>query len=213
MYFFSDTFFETIPQYFSSIFQMPQIVAGVDEAGRGALAGPVVAGAVILPRDFPSDFFFDSKILTEKKREEIFEWISANADFGFGEVSAEEIDRIGIKKATNEAMRRAVSALKTTPDLLKIDGNDRFSFSLPSEDFVRGDALYPEISAASIVAKVTRDRKMCAFARDFPGYSFEKNKGYGAKVHLDAIFEKGICAIHRRSYDPVRTLLTQGTLF
>jgi len=192
---------------------MYHMVAGVDEAGRGVLAGPVVAGAVILPRDFPSDFFFDSKILSEKKREVVFEWISQNADFGFGEVSAEEIDCIGIKKATHEAMRRAVAALKTTPHFLKIDGNDHFSFSLPSEDFIRGDALYPEISAASIVAKVVRDRKMRAFARDFPDYFFEKNKGYGAKVHLDAIFEKGICDLHRRSYDPVRTLLTQGTLF
>lgn len=190
-----------------------QIIAGVDEAGRGCLAGPVVAGAVILPKKFPKELLKDSKILTETKREKAFLWIITHCEYGFGICSAKEVDTIGIKKATNKAMQKAVKMLKKTPKKLFIDGRDKFTFPIESEDFVKGDARFPCIAAASIVAKVTRDRKMKEYAKKFPEYSFEKHKGYGTKVHIEAIKKYGACEIHRHTYNPLQTWETQGSLW
>lgn len=189
------------------------IIAGVDEAGRGCLAGPVVAGVVILSDNFSHNLFQDSKVLPEKKREEAFAIISEELVFAYGEASAEEIDEWGIKKATNVAMRRAVEGLSQVPDLLRVDGRDHFSFEISSEEYVRGDSLFPEISAASIVAKVIRDRKMKAYAEEFPEYGFEKHKGYGSELHREVLGKLGPTPIHRKSFDPLRTWLTQGSLF
>ena len=193
------------------------IIAGVDEAGRGALAGPVVAGAV-----FDSDPLLamgkqleikDSKILTESQREEVYKWIVESCDYEVEIVDAEEVDKIGIKKATNKAMQMAVHKLCKTPDELWVDGRDRFIFDIPSKDFVKGDAKYLCISAASIIAKVTRDRLMIEYSKKYPEFSFESHKGYGAATHLDLLRKEIYSPIHRKTYDPLRTVLTQGKLF
>lgn len=185
-----------------------QIIAGVDEAGRGCLAGPVVAGAVVLPLRYPKKYLQDSKILSEKHREIAYEWITTKCVFGIGEASHHEIDRLGIKRATHLAMVRAVAMLIVCPDLLRVDGCDHFRFDLPSEEIIRGDALFPEISAASIIAKVTRDRKMRDFATQFPEFDFANNKGYGVKKHLNLVMSRQYTAIHRLSFDPLRTALS-----
>lgn len=191
----------------------PQIIAGVDEAGRGCLAGPVVAGAVILPKKYPKAFLQDSKILSEKKREKSYEWIIKNCDASFGEASAKEIDALGIKKATSLAMQRAVKKLKKQPNFLKVDGRDGFTFNIESEDFVKGDARFACIAAASIVAKVTRDKKMKKYDKEFPKYNFGKHKGYGTKKHRDIIESGSYTPLHRKTYDPLRTILEQERLF
>ncbi len=195
------------------------ILAGVDEAGRGALAGPVVAGAVVFPPGVTGKEFRDSKALTEKMRESLFQIITTQCDWGVGMVTAKEIDEIGIKPATNQAMQMAVDQLKAAPTKLLVDGRDGFAFAkpdkslLPSKDIVHGDDLEPLISAASIVAKVSRDRWMKELAHKYPKFSFEKNKGYGAKPHLQLLEKEIYCPEHRKSYEPLRTWLTQGRLF
>ena len=192
------------------------LVAGVDEAGRGALAGPVVAAAVIKSEEIEKSskrFLNDSKQLTEKQRDEAYDWLVQNSDYGIGIVEADEIDKIGIKKATNKAMQRAVHKLCKTPDELWVDGRDRFVFDVPSKDFVKGDEKYPCISAASIIAKVTRDQIMKDEALKYPEFSFENHKGYGAATHLDLLQKEVYTPIHRKTYDPLRTILTQGKLF
>lgn len=189
------------------------IIAGVDEAGRGALAGPVVAGAVILPKKYPKELFADSKVLTKTQREQAFAWIEKNCVWAAGEATAQEIDELGIKPATNLAMKRTVKKLKQKPDHLYVDGRDRFVFSIPSTDFVKGDALHPVISAASIVAKVIRDQKMCELAEKFCRYNFERNKGYGTKFHVQQLESVGHCEVHRKTYDPLKTMLIQTKLF
>ncbi len=188
------------------------LIAGVDEAGRGCLAGPVVAGAVMLPKRFPSKMLKDSKTLSAKQREESYAWIIAHCDFGVGEASHAEIDELGIKAATNLAMQRAVTQLSVLPDSLRVDGRDNFRFDIPNEQFVHGDSLYPEISAAGILAKVTRDRLMHEHAKQFPDFGFERHKGYGVKMHLELIAQRKYCAIHRVTFDPLRTVLTQRQL-
>lgn len=190
-----------------------RIVAGVDEAGRGCLAGPVVAAAVILPKNFSKKILADSKKLSEEQREEAFIEIERHAVFGVGEVAAIEIDKIGIKKATNVAMKIAVEQLKPCPHELWIDGRDGFRFEIPSKDFVRGDAKYPEISAASIVAKVWRDRLMREFSKKYPGYSFGNHKGYGTLHHIRKLLRLRPTAIHRKSFEPLKTWSVQGRLF
>ncbi|MCF7845756.1 MAG: ribonuclease HII [Candidatus Peribacteraceae bacterium] len=190
-----------------------KIIAGVDEAGRGCLAGPVVAAAVILPKNFPTKILADSKKLSEKQREEAFIEIERHAVFGVGEVEAREIDKIGIKKATNLAMKVAVESLNPQPQEIWVDGCDRFRFEIPAREFVRGDAIYPVISAASIVAKVWRDRLMCEFGKKYPGYSFANHKGYGTLHHIRKLLKLRPTAIHRRSFEPLKTWSVQGRLF
>lgn len=193
--------------------KVAKIIAGVDEAGRGCIAGPVVAAAVILPADFPRGILGDSKKLNEQQREEIFTMIETHAVFAVGEVAASEIDSIGIKKATQLAMKFAIESLNPTPHEVWVDGCDGFHFEIPSKNFIRGDARFPEISAASIVAKVSRDRLMLQFARKYPGYSFKNHKGYGTLHHIRKLLKLRPTAIHRKSFEPLKTWSVQRRLF
>lgn len=178
------------------------IVCGIDEAGRGPLAGPVVAAAAVLPMDATILWLNDSKKLSEKRREELFQEIQEKAvTFGVGVVSPAVIDEINILKATYEAMRQAVSALSSEPDILLND-----AVIIPGIDekkqvkIIKGDAKSVSIAAASILAKVTRDRMMGEYDKLYPEYGFAQHKGYGTKAHMDAIREFGVCPIHRRSF-------------
>ena len=183
-------------------------VAGVDEAGRGPLAGPVVAAAVLVPRGFYLPRVDDSKRLSPAIREELFGMIRAGAaGIGVGIVGHEEIDRINILNATLQAMEEAVAALPERPEFLLIDGNRYGRGTIPHRTIIDGDALSFSIAAASIIAKVTRDRLMVEFDREFPGYGFAKHKGYGTREHRDAIQRQGFCPIHRMSF--TRRLMTQ----
>jgi ribonuclease HII len=183
-------------------------VAGVDEAGRGPLAGPVIAAAVILNPDKLIAGLADSKILTEKKREFLFDQIQAHAlAWGIGRAEVSEIDQINILQATLLAMQRAVEALQLMPYLALVDGNSTPQLSCQVQTIIKGDATEPAISAASILAKVTRDREMILLHEQYPQYGFAKHKGYGTKEHMAAIAKHGITAIHRRSYEPVARYL------
>jgi len=178
-----------------------ELVAGVDEAGRGPLAGPVVAAAVIFPREAWIDGVNDSKKLTERRREELFELIRACAtSIGVGIVDHEIIDRINILQATILAMHQAIGGLAVPPSIVLVDGtyfrHDRVAY----RTIVGGDSRSFTIAAASIVAKVTRDRLMRSFDLEFPEYGFAHHKGYGTRKHLEAIRRHGLCAIHRRSF-------------
>lgn len=176
-------------------------VAGVDEAGRGPLAGPVYAAAVILPADTVIKGLNDSKKLTEKRREELFDEITERAiSYNIYSVDEKRIDEINILNATFEAMNGAVSGLSKTPDFVLIDGNRIKNMTLPHETIVKGDAKSASIAAASILAKVSRDRFICQMAQKYPQYGFEKHKGYGTKAHSEAILKYGPCPIHRRSF-------------
>ncbi len=183
-----------------------RLIAGVDEVGRGPLAGPVVAAAVILRR--PLEGLADSKILCAEERERLAGLVRAEARIGIGAASVAEIDRINILRASLLAMRRAVLRLGCLPDLALIDGKHAPELPCPVETIVDGDALVPAISAASIVAKVTRDRLMRRLAERYPGYGWETNVGYATSAHREAIWQLGACCHHRRSFAPV-----QGTLF
>ncbi|QQS58929.1 ribonuclease HII [Candidatus Peregrinibacteria bacterium] len=189
------------------------LIAGVDEAGRGCLAGPVVAGAVILPPEFPGEMLGDSKKMTEKQREKSYEWIVNHAYCGIGFASAEEIDNLGIRPATYLAMKRAIKKLQKTPDFLRIDGRDHFRFDIPSQEIIRGDSQFPEISAASIIAKVSRDRYMKTISERYAPFGFHRHKGYGVAKHVRAIREHGHTPLHRKSFNPLRKWLSQETLF
>lgn len=186
------------------------MIAGVDEAGRGPLAGPVVAAAVVLcPKGIAG--IDDSKKLTAARREELYALITARCRVGVGIASVEEIDEINILWATMLAMTRAVEALGVEPVEILVDGNRCPKWRWPSRAIVGGDALEPSIGAASIVAKVTRDRMMVEADADYPGYGWASNKGYGAPVHLDALQRLGPTPLHRRSFAPVAQLsLTLG---
>ena len=176
-------------------------VCGIDEAGRGPLAGPVVAAAVILApgTEFPG--VNDSKKLTEKKREALFDYIKENAlAYGIGRASEQEIDEINILQATFLAMRRAVEALPVSADYALVDGNRIQGLDIPAECVIGGDGKVLSIAAASILAKVTRDREMRALAAQYPEYGFKKHKGYGTKAHYLAVAEHGTCPIHRRTF-------------
>ena len=178
-----------------------QFVCGVDEAGRGPLCGPVVAAACILPDGFVIEGLNDSKKLTEKKREKLFDIIIENAlCYSIASASVEEIEEINILNAAMLAMNRAVESLEIRPDLALIDGNTSRGFALPTKTVVGGDAISPSIAAASILAKVTRDRMCYDFDKEYPEYGFAKHKGYGTKVHMDALREHGITPIHRPSF-------------
>ena len=186
-------------------------VAGVDEAGRGPLVGSVVAAAVILDPNNPIEGLNDSKKLTEKKREKLFLEIQEKAlAWAIAEASHEEIDDINILQASLLAMRRAVEALQITPEHVLVDGNKiPQGLSMSCDAVVGGDALHAEISAASILAKVTRDRDMVALDQKYPQYGFAKHKGYPTKAHFEAIAIHGVIAEHRRSYAPVKKALEQ----
>lgn len=181
--------------------QQVQVICGVDEAGRGPLAGPVCAAAVILPRDLQIPGLTDSKKLTDKKRRELFPVIQEQAvAFGIGLASEQEIDEINILQATFLAMRRALDQLCVRPDLALIDGNRETDFGLPVKTVVKGDSLSANIAAASILAKVTRDDIMIQLSEQYPEYGFEIHKGYGTKAHYTALTEYGPSAVHRRSF-------------
>lgn len=185
-------------------------IAGVDEAGRGPLIGSVVTAAVILDPNNPIEGLNDSKKLSVKKREKLFLEIQEKAlAWSIAEATHEEIDAINILQATMLAMKRAVEALKITPDLVRIDGNKCPDIALKCEAVIGGDALHAEISAASILAKVTRDHQMQVLDQLYPDYGFARHNGYPTKAHLDAIQQHGVLIQHRRSYKPVRLILEQ----
>ena len=183
-----------------------RLIAGVDEVGRGPLAGPVVAAAVILR--VPLDGLADSKTLAAAERDRLATLLLARAWIGVGAASVAEIDRLNILQASLLAMRRAVLRLGHVPDLVLIDGNRAPELPCPAQTIVDGDAKEPAISAASIVAKVTRDRLMRRLAVRYPGYGWDTNVGYATAAHRDAIWQLGICRHHRRSFASV-----QGRLF
>ena len=176
-------------------------ICGVDEAGRGPLAGPVCAAAVILPRNLEIAGLTDSKKLTDKKRRELFPVIKEQAiAYGIGLASEQEIDEINILQATFLAMQRAIDQLEGKADFALIDGNRQKDFGLPAKTVVKGDSLSASIAAASILAKVTRDDLMLEMAKEYPQYGFDIHKGYGTKAHYEAIHAHGTCPIHRRSF-------------
>jgi ribonuclease HII len=178
---------------------------GVDEVGRGPLAGPVVVAAVILDENRPVAGLADSKRLTGRRREALDAEIRACAvAWAFGRAEPEEIDRINILQATLRAMERAVSGLGVTPGRVLVDGNRLPRLSVPARAVVGGDGTVPCISAASILAKVARDAEMCRMAERYPGYGFERHKGYPTVAHLQAMERLGVTEIHRRSFAPVR---------
>lgn len=182
------------------------LVCGVDEAGRGPLAGPVYAAAVILPDEFDLPGLGDSKKLSEKRRETLFPEIQRQAvAFAVATASVEEIERLNIRNATRLTMRRAVEALAVKPDEVWIDGNMMIGSEYPEKAFVKGDSLYPCISAASVLAKVTRDQFMSEMHRQYPHYGFDAHKGYGTEAHALALEQYGPCPEHRTGF--VKTLL------
>lgn len=193
----------------SLLWDSPGLIAGVDEAGRGPLAGPVVAAAVILDELKPIRGLADSKKLSPRRREALFDEIMAKAlCCSIAEASVAEIDRLNILQATFLAMQRAVAALPVVPAQVWVDGNQRpRGITLPVQTFVKGDQLHACISAASILAKVTRDRQMQVLDQAFPQYGFARHKGYPTAAHLAALAAHGILEEHRRSYAPVKKYL------
>jgi ribonuclease HII len=186
------------------------VFAGVDEAGRGPLAGNVVAACVILNLKFPIPEINDSKKLTEKTREKLFAAIKENALYcGVGECSPAEIDKYNILRASLKAMQRAVENAGCSPDLILVDGNKMIpDFAYPQKTIVKGDGISASIAAASIIAKVTRDRQMQQLHEHYPEYGFLTNKGYGSKEHVEAIIRHGMTPVHRRSFKPASLLQT-----
>ena len=190
------------------IWDIPGLVAGVDEAGRGPLAGPVVAAAVILDDLKPIKGLADSKTLTALRREKLFDEIRAKAlCCSIAEASVEEIGQLNILQATLLAMRRAVEGLRLKPGLVLVDGNRLPGLPMPAEAIVKGDSIVPAISAASILAKVHRDRLCLALAEAYPQYGFARHKGYGTAEHLAALAAHGACPQHRKTFRPVAEVL------
>lgn len=183
------------------------IIAGVDEAGRGPLAGPVVAAAVILNPEKPVKGVANSKKLTGKKREALYDQIIEHClAYGIARAEVDEIDRLNILNASLLAMQRAITQLAIRPEKVLVDGNICPELPMEVEAIVKGDDKIPAISAASILAKVTRDREMLLWEKEFPGYGFAEHKGYGTEMHLDAIHRLGITPIHRKSFLPIRQM-------
>ncbi len=178
------------------------VIAGVDEAGRGPLAGDVYAGAVILPQGYDAAGLNDSKKLSEKKRELLFEKLTNDPDviWAVGIATVAEIDEINILNAAFLAMKRAAEGLSVTPDLLLVDGNKAPGTGFPEKTVIKGDALSYSIAAASVIAKVSRDRYMKTLARQYPEYLFEKHKGYGTALHYEMIRTYGVSPVHRRTF-------------
>lgn len=193
-----ETMWDIEQSYFD---QSIRVICGVDEAGRGPLAGPVCAAAVILPKGVEIPGLNDSKKLTDKKRRELFPIIKEKAvAYGIGLASHEEIDQINILQATFLAMERAIAQLSVKPELALIDGNREKDFGIPVKTVVHGDSLSASIAAASILAKVTRDDLLLELAKEYPQYGFEIHKGYGTKAHYEALRTYGPCAIHRMTF-------------
>lgn len=190
------------------IWDIPGLVAGVDEAGRGPLAGPVVAAAVILDDQNPINGLADSKVLTARRREKLFDEIRAKAlCCSIAEASVEEIEQLNILQATLLAMRRAVEGLRLKPNMVLVDGNRLPVLDMRAQAIVKGDSLVPAISAASILAKVHRDRWCAEYDKEFPQYGFAKHKGYGTAEHLAALSAHGACPQHRKTFRPVAEVL------
>ena len=189
-----------------------RVIAGVDEAGRGPLAGPVVVAAVVFPEDYRNEDIDDSKKLTEKNRESLFELIKENAvSYGISFLSAEDIDRLNIYEAAKEGMRRAIRALSPAPDLVITDAMPIKDLPVPVLPLVKADAQCLNVAAASILAKVTRDRFMKELDERYPEYGFCRNKGYGTREHLDALSRLGpIPGVHRRSFGPVKAACSRA---
>ncbi|MEX2130511.1 MAG: ribonuclease HII [Pseudohongiellaceae bacterium] len=184
-----------------------RLLAGTDEAGRGPLAGDVVAAAVILDRDQPIIGLNDSKLLSESRREQLYQVIVGKAlAWAVARASVEEIDRLNILRASMLAMHRAVDALSVKPEFVYVDGNRCPTWNYPSSAVIKGDSRIACIAAASILAKVTRDREMVRLEQEFPGYGFAVHKGYPTPAHLAALAKLGPCALHRRSFRPVAVL-------
>jgi ribonuclease HII len=181
------------------------VIAGVDEAGRGPLAGPVVAAAVVLPSNYSHEGLNDSKKLTAARREAIYEELVSREGVIWcaGEASVEEIGRLNILGATHLAMERAVRGLGVQPDVSIIDGLEVRDFPFPQKAVVKGDAKSLSVAAASVIAKVGRDRAMMEYDRQYPQYGFRKHKGYGTRAHLESLRRHGPCPIHRQSFRPV----------
>ena len=199
------------PEQLGLPWDAPGLVAGVDEVGRGPLAGPVVAAAVILDDERPVKGLRDSKALSPLRRERLFDEIMARAlCVSIAEASVDEIDRLNILQATMLAMQRAVTGLRLPPARVLVDGNRLPVLKVPAQAIVKGDALVPAISAASIVAKVHRDRWCVGLHDRFPGYGFDGHKGYPTADHLQALRALGPCPEHRRSFAPVRQALMQA---
>ena len=196
------------PKQLGLLWDAPGLMAGVDEAGRGPLAGPVVAAAVILDDEHPIAGLADSKVLSEKRREQLFDEIRAKAlCCCIAEASVEEIDALNILQATMLAMRRAVEGLRLKPAKVLVDGNRLPTLKIPAEAIVKGDSKVQAISAASILAKVHRDRLCLQWHESHPEYGFAGHKGYPTAEHLQALREHGLTPWHRRSFGPVKALL------
>jgi ribonuclease HII len=183
-------------------------VAGVDEVGRGPLAGPVVAAAVVFPQDISLNHVTDSKKLTPQKRAELFDLIFKNAlDIGIGQVDQKDIDQLNILNASLKAMHQAIDALKNRPDAILVDGNQKIpNLRIPQIAIVKGDSLSLSVAAASILAKVTRDKMMLTYHRKYPHFFFDQNKGYATKSHIRALKEHGPCKIHRMTFRSIKML-------
>ena len=203
--------FSTLLERLGPDWQIPGLLAGVDEAGRGPLAGPVVAAAVILDARQPISGLADSKVLSARQREKLFHQIRAKAlACCIAEASVQEIDQLNILQATLLAMRRAVQGLRLLPQRVLVDGNRLPLLAMPALAIVKGDALVPAISAASILAKVHREQLCQALHAAYPEYGFARHKGYATADHLAALRRHGACAVHRRSYAPVRSVLAHS---
>ncbi len=182
-------------------YDMCTYICGIDEVGRGPLAGPVIAGAVILPKDAQILYLNDSKQLSPKRREALYDEIQEKAiATGIGRAEPERIDEINILQATYEAMRQAIENLNLRPDILLVDAVTIPETDIPQVPIIKGDAKSVSVAAASVLAKVTRDRMMVEYDRQYPGYDFASNKGYGTKAHIEALQELGPCPIHRKTF-------------
>ncbi len=207
-----DVRLETMLRYEKELYQKGyQAIAGIDEVGRGPLAGPVVTACVILPKDCKIRHLNDSKKIPKKHHEEIYEEVLARAlGVGIGIVDNDTIDRVNIYEATKLGMLQAIEQMKgevTKPDYLLIDAM-QLDTPIPQLSLIKGDANSLSIAAASIVAKVTRDRMMAEYAKEYPGYAFDKNVGYGTKDHLAGLKQYGVTPIHRKSFEPIKSMLS-----
>ncbi|MFC4320200.1 ribonuclease HII [Litchfieldia salsa] len=202
------TRFQEMSQYEQNLYNKGiSYIAGIDEVGRGPLAGPVVAAAVILPKNFFLPGLDDSKKISEQKREELFQQITSQAvTFGIGIIDAKKIDEVNIYQATKLAMKQAILKLSIKPEHLLIDAME-IQVDIPQTSIIKGDSKSYSIAAGSIIAKVTRDRLMRRVAIDYPQYGFEKHMGYGTGMHFNALNTFGVTEYHRRSYSPVQQLL------